>query len=134
MEQVLIPTKGQIMERLEIIPEALKTNEVSMLETQDRINELDLQIKQIENSVMQKIIDEVEILEGEEKPKKRFTNQQQRELAFEARIKDNTARQQFIEQKNGELVDLQELKVGHDFLERKFKAARTMAELIVGRD
>lgn len=128
METDKIPTKEEILGRLERLPRAMRDSETSMLVVQDKIDEYELQIKSIENRIKQDVVNE---MEGE---KQKFRNDTERKIAVETRTKDDKEHRRIREERSKKIKEISEQKIGYAYIDRKFKAARTMANLIGGKE
>ena len=126
MEQtnnIILP--DEIVGRLDNLPGLIKDKQLEILEKQDYTDSLEVTINFQKNSILAKVSEEAD---GE--GKKLFKNAEQREHTTEVRIKDDKELSEFIRQKIKALKELKELKIGLEFLDNKFKAARSMTEIL----
>ncbi len=126
MAETKIPTREELMERLEMLPKAMRTAEENMLRIQDEIDSLDLKIKNVESRIKKGVIEELE----DGKPK--FKNEASRQMAIETRTNQDKEHKDLRGQITEKIKESKEAKIGYSFMDRKFKAVRTMAQLIGG--
>ena len=127
--EMKIPTRDEIMERLERLPEAIKKMEIAQLDTQDEMTDMEIQRKVIEN---RHVIVVSTQKDGE--GAKVYKNQDARDAAISERLKQDNDFRKIKEQINTKSRELKEQKIGYFFLDRKFKAARVMASLLSGEE
>ncbi len=122
-----IPTKEEIMMRLETLPTAIKKIEERQLDTNDEINNLEIQRKVIENRHVIIIS-----TQRDKEEKKVYKNQDARDAAINERLKQDNEFRKIKDEVNKKSRELKEQKIGYFFLDRKFKAARTLANMMSG--
>ncbi len=124
-KETKIPTKDIIIARLEALPDAIKDNEIAQMRMDDDILALETERKIIENRINMLIATQKD---GEDKLV--YRNEMARDAAVAGRLKKDLEYNGIKEKISIKSKELKEQKIGYFFLDRKFKAARTIAKMM----
>ncbi len=124
-EEYQEPTKEIVMRRLEILPETIKKQYITVLNLQDEINSIEFDIKSFKNNIMQKVAAEID---GEGKQK--YKTIQAREIEMDIRLANDDRYKLLSQNMAKNARRLKEKNIEIEFVNNKLKSARIMARLI----
>ena len=119
------PTREIVLRRLEILPNTIKKLQIDMMNLQDKINDVEFDIKNFKNEVMQKVL-----LEKDNEDKSKYKTVQMREIEVDRRLKNDEKYKGLSYKIADQARRLKEKNIEVEFVENKFKSARIMARLI----
>ncbi len=125
MNEYKEPTKETVIRRLELLPETIKSLQISILNLQDEINSVEFDIKSFKNNIMSAVSAEID-----DYKKQKYKTIQAREIEMDIRLESDD-RYKALSYKIAEKARrLKEKNIEIDFVNNKLKSARTMARLI----